>query len=90
MTHQIVQIFGQRICLGKVAVAEQVHVEIRHRDRIDAGEHGVGRIMADTLSAMDNGRTPQGKITPRNIKGRTFRAPGIQAFLSSVAKITMG
>lgn len=42
VAHKAVDVVPQRLGLGEVGMPQQVDVEVGHRDRVDAGRHGVG------------------------------------------------
>src|SRR5262245_27171762 len=48
VAHEIMDVVQQRLCLGKVGMAQQIDVKVRHGHRINAGSDGVGYVVSAT------------------------------------------
>ena len=75
---QVVHVVQQRLGLGKVAVAEQVDVEVGDSHGVDARRHGVGGIVAGTGRFVQSCGEMDRQVAVLGVQGRSLGVLGVE------------
>ena len=79
VAHEVVDVVEQGFRPSEVGVAEEVDVEVGHRYRVDAGNHGVGLEIAGARRVVQFGGEMYREVGTRGVEGRALGVFGVEA-----------